>query len=176
MQLVVLGAALAALTLTRLGRWRIASVTGAPALATLMTLAALVGVALVTKSTDVTPSTAGALSVHQVLHEARHRALGVFLDPGGSAVADAAPAGSVVAEDPANVTFSFAPFGTRFERRVVGVDLRSPGVLGRLTAAGAQYVFVAPPLYVQQPVTLPSSGFTLVLSADGYRLYRVTGV
>lgn len=175
MQLVVLGAALAALTFTRLGRWRLGSLPGAPALATLMTLAALAGAALVTKSTDVSPSAVGALSVRQVLHEARHPVLGEFLDAGGAGVADGAPAGSVVAEDPANVIFSFAPFGAHFERRVVAVDLRSPGVLGRLAAAGARYVFVAPPLYLQQPVTLPPTGFSLVLAADGYRLYRVTG-
>lgn len=175
LQLAAAGAALAAVTLTGMRHRRLGRLPLRGAVASVLALAALVGAANATRSTDVVPSAHGPLSLSAVLRLATHPAARNQLDPGGLTVAAAAPAGATVAVDPANVTFSFAAFGAGFQHRVVAVDLTTPDLGAELGALHAQYVFTAPALYLQRPADVSGRGLTLVRALDGYRLYRVAG-
>jgi len=174
LQLVVVGAVLAALVLTRLATLPFAQTRPGRALAPLLVVASLLGAANASVGYDVHPSRNGYLSLPRVFRAATDPAFRAAIDAGGMLVADAAPAGSTVAVDPRNITYVFPVYGADFQRHVVAVDFTAPDLFARLRATGARYVFTAPPVVHSRPAVLPTTGLELVRAAGGYRLFLVT--
>ena len=95
------------------------------------------------------------------------------LDIGGFEVAQRAPAGSVVAVDPNDVTILFPVWGLRFERKVVAVDLDAAGAWDRLRRSGAEYVFVASERAARRVSLLRPGSTRLVAAKKGFRIFRI---